>query len=738
MQLHMAHDQELAALKIENERLHKELWTWTSTPATAPLRAAGSFAGASAEASLGTGSGRSSSVVASRWDRFACALLAKASTINNVQRASQQQHVMGYTRAGSALDALALRLGHNGGECRGEILQAFSEFRSWTSEVRAGTAFWRSAAASMRNELVMACSCDEGSTRFEDVEAALQRMLGERWQQDQQLKSLLLHAYEQLFPGIRDAKTKSRRRKKTNKSAAVSADARLTDSAAEDVAVTVEDQVSQLQGGTAPVPVFTLSSAIVVNNTFIDVVEEQSCGGRESTKSWPVQVRPRSTQQRVNTLVKNISGCGLPQEQCSANLQNLLVAARSCASDLVALMKVVDAVAKVAGPRFWAEVQPLLHDIPPQAVAECCTLATQGDHGRPAADDIVVHLSATMHKCIEDVSVQHACLDSVLIMCRSKDMVLGLFASRAPACDNISADLRTQLTKAVTSAMRYPECGSNALRVLARILPLAQVLKSIGSSMQFLSVVLDEIYYALTQPLHDFSGTTDSSETDWAKRLLLEVTRQRPASWSGPCPVSWVRAATHSGFGHTHRDDMERRFMLVGVLCGVGPGIITPFVDAAATMDEYLLCTAYRALIAINDDLERIDAAHVRSVVEVALRIEAVCLKYHHCSAMVGALGSLMRKTADQVVAQKILAVARARMGDCWKGASFLYEVLWALVELFKDHPCLGECEPGILEIAGQVMQTWNGAFEGHPDSDEQKAVLFAKKLLGWHVGKGD
>jgi len=735
MQLHMAHDQELAALQIENERLRQELWTWTSTPATAVLRAAGSFAGEPVEASLGTGSGRSSSAVASRWDRFACALLVKASTIENVRRASQQQHVMGYTRAASALDAFgrALRLGHT---C-GEILQALSELRSWPSEVRAGTAFWRSAAASMRNEFVMACSCDEGSTRFEDVQAALHRMLGERWQQDQQLKSLLLHAYEQLFPGIRDAKTKSRRRKKkTNKSAAVSADARLTDSAAEDVAVTVEDQVSQLQGRTAPAPVFTLSSAIVVNNTFIDVVEEQSCGGRESIKSWPVQVRPRSTQQRVNTLFKNISACGLPQEQCSANLQNLLAAARSCASDLVALTSVVGAVARVAGPRFWAEVQPLLHDIPPQAVAECCTLATEGDHGRPAADDIVVHLLATMNKCIEDVSVQHACLDSVLTMCRSKDMVLGLFAARTPACDDISADLRTQLTKAVTSAMRYPACGSNALRVLARILPLAEVLKSIGSSMQFLSVVLDEIYHALTQPLSGFFGNTDSSETDWACRLLLEVTRQRPASWSGPCPVSWVREAAHSGF--RQRYDMERRFMLVGVLCGVGPGIITPFVDAAATMDEDLLCTAYRALFAVNDYLERIDAAHVRSVVEVALRIEAGCLKHHHCSAMVGALGSLMRGSADQVVAQKILALARARMGDCWKVASFLHEALWALVELFRDAPCLGECEPGIREIAGQVMQTWNGAFEGHPDSDEEQAVRLANKLLGWQVGKGD
>jgi hypothetical protein len=223
-----------------------------------------------------------------------------------------------------------------------------------------------------------------------------------------------------------------------------------------------------------------------------------------------------------------------------------------------------------------------------------------------------------------------------------------------------------------------------AIRILARSLPLADLLQAIDSDAESLEVALVEIVFnlqaALRQSYDEDSGY--ANEKEWACRLLRNLSRQRQDIDSrGEIFIRFIRGDDYDSYRRCER------CILVGLLFPVAK-LHDIFGTMAASHEEQMMasiCAAWKNL----HDLQQMNREQCDTFAEEALAVDPSQLKKTYViTDFVSMLGGVVRSSSNhdlhsRVLEQVLCCAKTNKIPNCY----FDYTVVVALKGLIEEQP---------------------------------------------------
>eukprot|EP00443_Scrippsiella_acuminata_P107058 CAMPEP_0115631314 /NCGR_PEP_ID=MMETSP0272-20121206/30934_1 /TAXON_ID=71861 /ORGANISM="Scrippsiella trochoidea, Strain CCMP3099" /LENGTH=850 /DNA_ID=CAMNT_0003067973 /DNA_START=38 /DNA_END=2587 /DNA_ORIENTATION=- len=328
-----------------------------------------------------------------------------------------------------------------------------------------------------------------------------------------------------------------------------------------------------------------------------------------------------------------------------------------------------------------------------------------------------------MELCPESLVIQDVCIAKLARkVCWVSETVLGLRMVQGDAGALEPAN-QSRMLEAVRLALAKFTCPGhvnegdfrvtllreNSFRVLCRFCPLPQVLQACGGDESLVELVLSELFTALYRPLSWYWSCADDPGSDSEQKqlhrsVLLNVAKQLPQMYNHGADqelnfvTKWIHTGGDSRGTYDDRRNMERRFVLVGILFNSGKLVASVLFKALESgfaaidrgdvlcFDEHLITSALRALI----ELKCLDVLERKLAAEVLCRVRdsRFAPEQRHChGAYVGTLGVLTAPgdmLADEITGEILMVAKYWLPGDGTE--SIIWESLWALNQILKAH----------------------------------------------------
>lgn len=613
-----------------------------------------------------------------------------------------------------------------------EAAHAYEALRQCPVQKGRHAKMWSSAALTLRNHLICRLCNHLGTCSFSSVEVEFQRIHGQgrigSQGYDLDLRAQFYHSYDHLFPGFREtsARTTTKRRRPRRPRHK-------------------NDQIEDSSSGGSPdheEPVNSLPRIIENVQPANQVASYQTVraesedthseSGDSNNTAWnyerwqsPVPQRSDVVQPNDVALLQRLSSA-MPSvaEEFQTPLEGLVVYARNCKEDIDTLGSILEGLRGFAED-FVETMRSLVGDFQGKALVECCAVLkrfaySRHAHGHAVNDVIMLLLSIlSASKQADDRDVTSASFDAILHICRFLEVVLGLSGGRADSGHGRLSDQVLAYMKEVLAPITKDGGHDHeelAIRILARSLPLEQVLQIISSTPHpwLIKKVLEEIFYTIRKAIR-LAIDEDSVPEDksWSRQLLDDVTKQRTIVEDSRCQLAWLRTGRHA-------DYRMNQCVLIGLLFSPTM-LVHMFKGAVNTVDENLMSTIAYALYTISNSfgssIITLRPEECNVIAQLVLEVERHNLRRYCRTNLISLLGSILTRvshnTKDEVL-QLVVRYAKHFMQHRSE-ASFDYAVVWS-VEQFLQNASSG-CEAWsttMLDICSDFIQKYDGYTWSH------------------------
>lgn len=643
---------------------------------------------------------------------------------------------------------------------------------SWRTDK---SAMWKAAAAALRNNvtmhlLSMAGSCSYKAFKDMMEEVYLPGRVGTQGY-DLDLRSQLLNSFAHIFPGIQREGEKKRKRTRVKKNVdspsdgseeALVPNTTLGQESGWTLITEARDQSQdeKREGGDVEMAeVKNDSGRWVTKNTFLDWEDDsasQGKGSHKSNKSCPPQLGPSAfSYQKDSSSILGQLRAEMPavSEECEPPKEALLAYAREfkrLGKPLNTLLNTLLDISASDGDSVQM-VQLLLTEFKSNECMEALwRFISHSDQKQ--ANELIMLLVDQLEKASEDKELQTICLDILFWTFRNLEWVFSLAGARSPDQKVQSSDeLRSKISKVVgpmacsrDKADMEGEMSrwKKAIRILARSLPLAQLLHAIEGNAESLQVALEEVFYNIHEAIkrsYD-EDPTYTADKEWGLSLLRDLMKQRQDIADPRSERVFIQFIKGKEF-ESHCKSWDRCILLgllfpTSVLVGI-------FRKAVGAVDQVLMAALAQALQFVNDSFQPLCQEQCDGCAEAALTVD---LDQSHLQRfcrtdMVNMLGSVICNSSnDDLCSRALKQITCSARVHAWdeRGVAFDYAVVWALqgfMEKSNSWPRLASLHSNdVADICKKCESKWSKSQE----KNAGKAVLSAQKILQMLVDDAD